>query len=145
VNFSAHTASRPRSTPTPQSEDMNVLVSPAEIDVTLEGGEKPDPNFLSVGGASIEGLNDPQWRHYSGGVYRCKVAVCQEDKGFSVHAGSLPGVVSEGETIDEAIGAIVDALEVTLAEYLSEGSIPWQDYEAPEGDIVCERWIVVNV
>ncbi|MBN1887807.1 MAG: type II toxin-antitoxin system HicB family antitoxin [Thermoflexales bacterium] len=37
-----------------------------------------------------------------------------DEGGFTVYAPSLPGCISEGETIDEALGNIREAIELYL-------------------------------
>lgn len=44
-----------------------------------------------------------------------KVALHQSEEGFSIWVPGLPGCVSQGETEDEALANIADA----IAEYLS--------------------------
>jgi len=76
-------------------------------------------------------------------TYECKVAIVKEEDGFSAHATDLPGVVSQGDTIEEAVRNIAEAFEGVLGEYLSDGTIPWSEVEI-EGDVVCEKRIIVN-
>lgn len=54
-------------------------------------------------------------------------AVYREDDGrFSAFAVDLPGTVSHGDTVDEALANVRDALECSIAEYLeTDGEIPW--------------------
>jgi predicted RNase H-like HicB family nuclease len=61
-------------------------------------------------------------------TYECEVILCPEDEGgYSAHAVNLAGVVSEGETIDEALASFTDAFKETLAYYLQSGTpIPWR-------------------
>ena len=83
-------------------------------------------------------------------TYRCQVILCPEEEGgYSALAKRLPGVVSQGETEDEALVNIAEALRGALSVYLGEpnASIPWSDEDAdidrPVGSI--ERWILVDV
>ncbi len=82
-------------------------------------------------------------------AYECRVLLCPEETGFSVHALRLPGVVSQGETIEEALENIAEAFRGALSVYFEQpgASIPWRDEEAevdrPAGSI--ERWILVDV
>ena len=84
-----------------------------------------------------------------GNAYECRALVCPEAAGgFSVHALRLPGVVSQGETIEEALENIAEAFRGALSIYLEDlgSSIPWRDEEVevrPAGSI--ERWILVDV
>lgn len=54
--------------------------------------------------------------------------VSSEDDGrYSVYASSLPGVVSWGNTLEEAFKNIVEAFRGVAAEYQRDGGqIPWQ-------------------
>ena len=74
----------------------------------------------------------------------CRIIIIQEEDGFSAHAADLPGTLSEGDTIDEAVNNIADALQCTLAEYRLRGQIPWSRSEI-DGDVVCEKRILVDV
>lgn len=80
-------------------------------------------------------------------TYRCRVILCPEDDGgYSVLTWRLPGVASQGDTEDEAIANIAEALQAALQMYLEDGSIPWQDIDdrdVPKNSI--ERWILVDV
>ena len=92
-----------------------------------------------------------EWREFEkGSAYECRVLVCPEESGgFSVHALRLPGVVSQGDTVDEAIENIVEAFRGALSVYLEEpcALIPWKDEDSdvdrPAGSM--ERWILVDV
>ena len=78
-------------------------------------------------------------------VYQCGVVVIPDpDGGFSVHATNLPGAVSQGETVEEALSNITEALEGLISEYIACGPIPWCPV-AIEGVPVCEKRILVNV
>lgn len=78
-------------------------------------------------------------------AYQCRICVCEEaEGGYSAFAIRLPGVVSQGESLEEVLANIEDACREVIAEYLESGEIPWQDApQLPEGSI--QRWIVVNV
>ena len=83
-------------------------------------------------------------------TYECKVLLCPEHEGgFSAHALNIAGVVSEGETMDEALHNISDAFRATIEYHLeSKRPIPWRDGD-PEffGTMTntFERWIAVDV
>jgi predicted RNase H-like HicB family nuclease len=55
----------------------------------------------------------------------------QEDRGYTVYVPSLPGCVSQGETIDEAMSNIREAMEVYL-ESLKARGIPIPKIEERE-------------
>lgn len=84
---------------------------------------------------------------FSGSTYECRAVVCPEqDGGYSAHALRLPGVVSQGDTVDEAMKNLVEAFRGTIQVYRDEEQqIPWQDIglDRPTGSV--ERWILVNV
>ncbi len=82
------------------------------------------------------------------GVYECRVWLCPEaEGGYSAIVPSLPGLATQGETIEEAIENVKDAFRAVAAEYAESGSeIPWRketDRAKPHGTI--EKWILVNV
>lgn len=58
--------------------------------------------------------------------YRCCILLSPEDGGFCVRAADLAGVVSEGETIDEALANIKEAYAGAIESYRTHGDpIPW--------------------
>ena len=74
--------------------------------------------------------------------YFCQVVLTPEDDGgYSALALRLPGVVSQGETEDEALRNIAEAFRAAVQMYLEDGgSIPWRDIDEtdfPEGSIHC--------
>ena len=109
--------------------------------------------------ATVEPLNEERqgatqtaypvtnWQEFDEDTIECRVLICPEcDGGYSVHALRLPGVVSQGETIEEALTNIVDAFRATIAVYREETQvIPWQDIEIERTNNSVERWILVNV
>ncbi len=88
-----------------------------------------------------------QWQPLTEDTYECRVLLCPEEGGgYSAHALRLPGVVSQGETQDEALCNISDAFKETVQCYLeSGGSIPWQEITIDRPVGCMERWILVNV
>lgn len=89
----------------------------------------------------------PNVFHAPRSIPKCRILVCPEEVGgYSAHALRLPGVVGEGETIEEAIEDIRAALQFALRSYFEDdGSIPWTDneIERPAGSV--ERWILVDL
>ncbi len=79
-------------------------------------------------------------------VYRCKVILrAEDDKAYSIYAATLPGVASQGDTEEEAINNIIEALEGVLASYKAQGQdVPWakETESLPRGAQV--RWVVVH-
>ena len=60
-------------------------------------------------------------------AYDCRVLLCPEEEGgFSAHCLNLPGVISQGDTVSEAMENIRDAFRETLLYYReAQTSIPW--------------------
>lgn len=90
---------------------------------------------------------DSEWTEFTD-AYQCRVRLIPEDVGgYSAHALRLPGVVSQGESVEEALSNIAEAFRLALEEYQQAGErIPWTedlDVECKAGCL--ERWIVVNV
>lgn len=88
-------------------------------------------------------VSDPQWAPHA---YRCHVALLKEEDGtFSVLVLNLPGVVSCGDTEEEAIANVRDAVGEAVQSYEDCATeIPWEEnYDVPEG--VKTKWILVNV
>jgi predicted RNase H-like HicB family nuclease len=89
-----------------------------------------------------------EWKRFGDASrhFECRVLLCPEDGGFSIHALDLPGVVSQGDTVKEAIANIVDAYQESIASYRdSSDAIPWGAVivdDAPRGSK--ELRIVVN-
>ena len=98
-------------------------------------------------GASSFHIKLPSWHHFSGDKCECRVLICPEDcGGYSAHALRLPGVVSQGESVEESLENIADAFRAALSVYQEAGEeIPWKDLdmERPKGSI--ERWMLVDV
>ncbi len=62
-------------------------------------------------------------------VYECPVYLVPEKEvgGFSCLVATLPGAVSQGETEDEALANIIEALEAVLEVCVESGlPIPWR-------------------
>ena len=92
-------------------------------------------------------ITQVDWVSTNGRVYECRVMLVPENAGgYSAHAMQLPGVVSEGESEEEALANIRDAFCTAIQVYLEEGQpIPWHEVaiEKPQG--AHERWIAVDV
>jgi len=86
----------------------------------------------------------PVWDTKQSRVCRA-LFIPESEGGFTVIATRLPGVASQGETVEEATDNIRDAFSAALAAYLESGDpIPWsnQAVEHPHGAF--EKWIVVD-
>lgn len=80
-------------------------------------------------------------------MYRCEIRLEPDvGGGYSAYIPELPGVVSEGETEQEAVGNISEALRGALRSYLdSEQPIPWRKEVEPLRIDEVRTWIVVDV
>src|SRR5690349_14857714 len=80
-------------------------------------------------------------------TYECRVLLCPEEEGgFSAFAMKLPGVMSQGDSEQEALENIKDAFQAAIQSYTEAGKpVPWMDgkIERPAGSF--ERWVLVNV
>lgn len=99
------------------------------------------------GAAISEFIEAPEWKEFDKSAYECRVLLCPEDNGgYSAHALRLPGVVSQGDSVSEALANIGEAFTAAISVYLDSGEdIPWEELsiDRPKGSI--ERWILVNV
>lgn len=86
------------------------------------------------------------WRTPDRKTFRYKVYLLEENEGgYSVRAASLPGVVSQGETEEEALDNIVDAFEGVIASYKAHGEeIPWSATEQTMERGEFERWVTIH-
>lgn len=94
-------------------------------------------------------LDTPPWRHFEEGdrTYECRVLLCPEDAGgYSAIALRLPGVVSQGESPEEAMENISEAFAAAVSVYLEDGTqIPWGEVSVDRPKGCLERWILVDV
>lgn len=88
-----------------------------------------------------------EFTHFDGNTFECRAVICPEaEGGFSAFALRLPGVVSQGETISEALENIREAFRGAIVAYREQKmEIPWEDVEvdAPKDSVT--KWILVNV
>jgi predicted RNase H-like HicB family nuclease len=86
-----------------------------------------------------------KWREHKGGVYRCMVYLTPEERGFSVMAAHLPGVVSQGDTEPQALANIIVAFAGAIAVYKERGmSIPWTKTPLEPKRGATARWVIVQ-
>lgn len=87
------------------------------------------------------------WQQFEKATYECRVLLCPElSGGYSAHALRLPGVVSQGETLKEALTNIADAFRGAITVYREENqAIPWESVEVERTEGSKERWILVDV
>lgn len=64
-------------------------------------------------------------------VYVCRAWFTPDDDGgFTVIAAKLPGVISEGDTENEAMENIIDAFRESILSYQEdEIDVPWEDVD----------------
>lgn len=71
----------------------------------------------------------------------------EEGGGFSVEAPELPGVASQGDTVDEALLNLIEAANGAIDQYTKDGvPIPWKQalmYSELQKDSRV-RWIAVE-
>ena len=80
------------------------------------------------------------------GKYQLRVILLREPEGgYSAIARDLPGVVSQGDNINDAIKNIREAFQGACECYREQGdTLPWKhDHMAPPADSE-ERWIIVD-
>lgn len=90
---------------------------------------------------------DPRASDKLGTHYRCEVCLHPEPEGgFSVYVPGLPGVVSEGETRQEAIRNIREALDAVLQTYGEDRQpIPWRRSVQPAAEREMQTYIPVAI
>ena len=80
-------------------------------------------------------------------MHECRaVIVPDEDGGYCAFARRLPGVVSQGDTVDEAFTNVCEAFAATLETYRElKMEIPWEQIALDHGKTSQERWAMVHV
>lgn len=80
-------------------------------------------------------------------AYECRVLLCPEEGGgYSALALQLPGVVSEGNTKQEALENVAEAFRGAISIYSDEaGEIPWMDAKRERPPDSEEHWLCVDV
>jgi predicted RNase H-like HicB family nuclease len=81
----------------------------------------------------------------SPGAHRCHLAMIREDDGtYSVIVLNLPGTGSCGDTEEEAMANVREAVRGVIETYAEDGEeIPWiTDYEIPSGASL--KWVLVD-
>jgi predicted RNase H-like HicB family nuclease len=106
----------------------------------------PGPNMQE---ATIEDRGPWKPLQWSFGIRRLEreVRLVSDDHGFYGYVPQLPGVVTQGNSLEETLSRIVEALEGAVSLYVQEGEgIPWipATYEEGDDDGV-SRWVVVDV
>ena len=87
------------------------------------------------------------WKVLGNNVFECRVLLCPEPEGgYSAHALRLPGVVSQGDSVAEALENIKEAFRGAIRTYHEQGlSVPLTPIatERPAGAL--ERWVLVEL
>jgi predicted RNase H-like HicB family nuclease len=90
----------------------------------------------------------PEWEQPEPSVYECEVWFLAETAGgYSAFAAYLPGVVSQGETEEEALRELSEAIHAALESYRARGrKTPWSeepiDLEGAEPTL--KKWVLVS-
>lgn len=121
----------------------------AETLVAIEDSPEPQREVLQFDDGGNPVAEAPigevriHWERPGGNSYGAEVRlVPDESGGFTVHVPELPGVVSEGETEQEALSNIREALAAAIESYRESGDkIPWQEPADTEG---LSRWVIVD-
>ena len=98
-------------------------------------------------GSPAKVLDSTGWKPFGDNVYECRVLLCPEaEGGYSAHALRLPGVATQGDTIDEALEYIKEAFRGAISVYReAKQQIPWEAITIDRSAGSLERWILVDV
>lgn len=84
--------------------------------------------------------------HGSESMRSLRVLITEDDGVYVAQAIRLPGVVSQGDTVDEAIRNVTDAFRETIRYYAENHlSIPWDCDEPDRSPKSSEKWLLVEV
>lgn len=71
-------------------------------------------------------MSDTEWTRPTKPKYQVRVWINLDIDCYCVRAADLPGCVSQGETLDEALTNIAEAFQGVAEAYLErDGKIPW--------------------
>lgn len=103
---------------------------------------------IQTGPAQVQHMEQSSWCTVTNPEaflgYRCQIRLQPETQGYSTYVAELPGVVSQGDSAEEAIKNTIEALRAALSTYGdSKMPIPWREpEELGAGE---ERvWVEVN-
>lgn len=87
------------------------------------------------------------WSFYdSGKRYRILAAIQKDKGGYISYCLSLPGAVSCGDTVEEAIENLREAVVGCILSYRDAGQeIPWTDASGSKDEYDFTQWIAVDV
>src|SRR5262245_52790991 len=85
------------------------------------GASTPHPSIRPIHQTEVV------WSQNEQGTYRCAVDLLREEDGrYSVWVANLPGVVSQGDTQEEALANIQEAFKAVIESYKAASeAIPW--------------------
>jgi predicted RNase H-like HicB family nuclease len=93
----------------------------------------------------VEGIVKPVWKKLTPPRHEFAAAICpDEDGGFSVFAVQYPGVISQGDTPDEAKANIAEAF-MAMLQACRKQERPMEYADAIEVPANCEKaWITID-
>jgi predicted RNase H-like HicB family nuclease len=98
---------------------------------------------------TIEKNDETSWQDLSGkNCYVCRATIFRdpETSRYTALAKRLPGCISEGDTIEEAIANIREAFAGVVSSYISHHEIiPWEDVVIEDSDVTVEKSVAVVV
>jgi predicted RNase H-like HicB family nuclease len=110
---------------------------------TIEGFDLQHDRFASN---DLQIVKEYKLEAFGSSTFECRVVLSPEQCGYSAHALDLPGVVSEGDSLEEALENVADAFREAILSYRDEQKdIPWKRVQVDRLDGSKERWIIVNV
>lgn len=98
---------------------------------------------------TIDQKSNLSWKNLSTeNCYVCKASLIRDPEtgSYTILANRLPGCISEGETIEEAVQNIKDAFAGCVASYVqNQATIPWEDVEIEDPvELTIEVVVEVN-
>jgi len=112
----------------------------------------PNGNVATIGtDDAVATLPEYSWQEFDPGRVFLALAVIEkgEDGGFVSFSPSLPGAVSQGDTVEEALKNLHEALAGCIESYVEAGeSIPWVKLDglsSVDDNVVMAKWIDVSV
>jgi antitoxin HicB len=108
----------------------------------------PHEDIRTIGNMPTIGDDISLWKLHDPGTVFLALAVVEKDPegGYTSYTPSLPGAVSQGQTPEEAMENLREAIVGCIESYREAGkAVPWvHDPEEPADTVLCE-WIGVHV
>ena len=125
------------------------LLSTIDIEASVYGADTEDSG-IHIGCGPCEVMELPPmilWTSYDTGKrYRVLVGVKKERGEFISYCLTLPGAISCGDTVEEAIENLREAVVGCILSYRDAGQeIPWTDASGSKDEYNSTEWIAVNV